>query len=189
MRDSVQVISDVSELISGGSDRPLNLNPILDAAVSGLGAAKAFLFLNTPGDEKMARAASSGLSVAEFRRLDLVAEAPIFKEITAPEKFDKLSEDEAVGFLSEKERGSLLAAPVAIAKKSFGVLGFVFDTDGDLRNLLQPIFVISSMIAQSIRIERSVHGERQRLTSSPGAKRKARLFTHRRDIESDETRL
>ena len=163
MRDSVQVISDVSELISGGSDRPLNLNPILDAAVSGLGAAKAFLFLNTPDDEKMALAASSGLSVAEFRRLDLVAEAPIFKEITAPEKFDKLSDDEAVGFLSEKERGSLLAAPVAIAKKSFGVLGFVFDTDGDLRNLLQPIFVISSMIAQSIRIERSVHGERQRL--------------------------
>ena len=78
MRDSVQVISDVSELISGGSDRPLNLNPILDAAVSGLGAAKAFLFLNAPDDEKMALAASSGLSVAEFRRLDLAAEAPIF---------------------------------------------------------------------------------------------------------------
>src|SRR6186713_1548692 len=81
MHDPLKVISEVSELISVGSDRPLNLNPILDAAVAGLGATKAFLFLNPSDEEKMALAASSGLSVAEFRRLDLAAEASILREI------------------------------------------------------------------------------------------------------------
>jgi len=163
MSDPLQVISEVSELVSGGSDRPLNLNPILDAAVSGLGATKAFLFLNPSDEEKTALAASSGLSVAEFRRLDLASESPIFKAITATQKFDRLFDDDAIGFLSEDERSTLVAAPVSIAKRTFGVLGFVFETNADLGNLLQPVSVIASMIAQSIRIERSVHGERQRL--------------------------
>jgi len=163
MRDPLQVISNISELISGGSDRQLNLNPILDAAVSGLGATKAFLFLNASADEKLALTASSGLSVAEFRRLDMTAEAPMFKRVVDTQRFDRLRDDEAIGFLAEEERSELIAAPISIAKKSFGVLGFVFETDGDLTELLQPISVISSMIAQSIRIERSVYGERQKL--------------------------
>src|SRR6187549_3148362 len=110
MHDPLKVISEVSELISVGSDRSLNLNPILDAAVAGLGATKAFLFLNPWDEEKMALAASSGLSVAEFRRLDLAAESSILREIVSESSlktFDGLTRDDNLGFLSDDARGKL----------------------------------------------------------------------------------
>jgi Nif-specific regulatory protein len=166
MRDFLYVISEISELISSGADRPLNLNPVLDAAVSGLGAEKAFLFLTPSPEEKMALAASSGLNVSEFRRLDLTPEAKVFQEVvkeSASQTLNQLFKEEAIGFLADEENSALAATPVLIAKKTFGVLGFVFTKSIAAADIEKPVAIIASMIAQSIRIERSLQGERQRL--------------------------
>src|SRR5262245_12251034 len=102
MQSFMEAISDVSDVIFAGTDRPLNINPILDTAASGLGATKAFLFLDQPDEGRMAVSASSGLNVSEFRRLDSLTDSPAFKRIfdsSQPDTIELDSDDPELGFL------------------------------------------------------------------------------------------
>jgi Nif-specific regulatory protein len=166
MADFLDTASKVTELLSAGNDRAFNLNPVLDAAAAGMAAAKAFLFLNQAGEDKLALTASAGLSVAEFRRLDTQASSPFIRGVFESSRASSLvldPDDGALGFLSGQE-SLLLAVPVSVAKNTLGVLGFVIDETGDeMDDLLKLGSVIASMIGQSLRVERAILGERQKL--------------------------
>ncbi|HKP68121.1 MAG TPA: sigma 54-interacting transcriptional regulator [Pyrinomonadaceae bacterium] len=167
MSNLLDAISDVGEVIYSGTDRPLNLNPVLEIASERLGAVKAFLFLNQPEEDRLVLAGSSGMNVSEFRRLEAQFESPSIKaalESNRPEYIGGLEADSSIGFLAEDEPRSLLATGVRVGRSALGVLGFVFD--GDLKNteeIAKPVAVIASMLGQSLRVERAVRGERQKL--------------------------
>jgi Nif-specific regulatory protein len=163
----MEAISDVSNVIFSGTDRPLNINPILDTATSGLGATKSFLFLDLPDEGRMAVSASSGLNVSEFRRLDSVADLSAFRRIFdswQPEAIDLLPDDPELGFLADEKPSSIVGAGVRTGRAPIGVLGFIFDRPvSKLDDVASPIAVIASMLGQSLRVERAVRGERQKL--------------------------
>ncbi len=167
MQTILETLSDVSELIFAGSDRPINLNPALEAAAGGLGATKAFLFLDHADEQKLTLTASGGLSVAEFRRLDSYGDEPVFRkmfESAKPEFFYIATDDKVIGLLADDLSKMLIGAPVRVAKRSLGVIGFAFpEAVEDPERTAKLITVISAMIGQSLRIERAVHGERQKL--------------------------
>ena len=165
MSSFLEAISDVSDVIFAGSDRPLNLNPILDTAASGLGATKAFLFLDQPDQERMVLSASSGLNVSEFRRLDSLADAPALKKLLdSSEPLKLLPDDPELGFLADDKQSFLVGAAVRTARMPLGVLGVIFDRPAkELDQVTKPLAVIASMLGQSLRVERAVRGERQKL--------------------------
>ena len=167
MRNLLEAISDVSDVIFTGADRPLNINPILDTASDRLGAVKAFLFLHQPEEDRLVLAGSSGMNIAEFRRLDAQFEASFLKtarESSQPQFVAGLEDDPSLGFLADDSRRSLMATSIRIGKSTLGVLGFIFDGDlGNPEDMAKPIAVIASILGQSLRVERAVRGERQKL--------------------------
>jgi Nif-specific regulatory protein len=167
MQTILETLSNVSELIFAGNDRSINLNPVLEAAAGGLGATKAFLFLDHADEQKLTLSASGGLSIAEFRRLDSYADEAIFRKIfesTRPEIVKLDTDGSPIGLSADDHCAMLIGSSVRVAKKSLGVLGFAFaEPVEDPDHTAKLITVISAMIAQSLRIERAVHGERQKL--------------------------
>ena len=167
MRNLLEAISDVSDVIFSANDRPLNINPVLETAAERLAAVKAFLFIHQPDEDRLVLAGSSGMSVSEFRRLDSQFEAPAIRsalDSTQTQYLEALELDGSLGFLADEYRRSLMTNPVRVGKTVLGVLGLVFE--GEIENpgdMAKPIGVIASILGQSLRVERAVRGERQKL--------------------------
>lgn len=166
MPDFLAAISDVSEAIYANSERSLNVNPILEVAASRLGASKSFLFLDQPGQDLTILAGSSGLSVSEFRRLDGQSDSPLVRRLSASADvhLEPFSEASSIDFLRDTEDDVLIAAPLKIGKTTLGVIGFVFDSHPEaVDEIAKPITVIAAMLGQSLRVDRAIRGERQKL--------------------------
>ena len=79
--DLIESISKVSEFIATHLDRPLYLHSVIDLVAAELGASCSFVLLHHDDTDKLSLAASTGLNVAEFRKLEARADA----DFTAPD--------------------------------------------------------------------------------------------------------
>lgn len=158
--DAVDSISKISDLLASNLDRPLNIHAVIDLVAAEFDASCAFVLLREADSDKLTLAASTGLSVAEFRRLGARADADLFRSAT--ERGEPLSAtDLDDDMLSAADTSRLDIAPIKIARRSLGLLCVGFPNSA--QSQIKVISLIASLIAQNLRVEHAVLGEREKL--------------------------
>src|SRR6188768_3574364 len=77
----ISTVKEIADLLALDSNSTVNLNPVVDLLVQGLGHRRAFVLLYRPHTESLVASASSGLNIADFRKLDTRTEAGILRDV------------------------------------------------------------------------------------------------------------
>src|SRR5687767_7831167 len=115
--DLVDSISKISDFISSNLDRPLNVHAVIDLVSAELDASCAFVLLYKDDTDKLTLAASTGLNVAEFRKLEARADSDFFRSVfdrAQPVTIDEMADDTYIGGGAEV----LELAPIKIARRT-----------------------------------------------------------------------
>ena len=159
--DFLEQINSISSYISGHAERTLNLNSLLELLRSQFRAERAFLILAT-SDDRAALAATAGLNAAEFRRLDArVSTGDLEQFVSVPEAayFPSIDDHDPV----EPYDAKVLAMPIRAGRSTTGAIIVEWQSAGTAEKALKALLPIATMIAQAIRVERAVAGERERI--------------------------
>jgi Nif-specific regulatory protein len=158
--DVIDAISKVGELLSSNPHKPLNLHAVTDLIASEFGAPIAFVLLHEAESDKLKLAASTGLSVAEFRKLDSRSDAEPYRGLFDRAESGSIVDPAAEG-LPLNGRGALDIAPIRAARRTLGLL--CVGSLGRKDRQIKVISLIASLIAQNLRVEQAVLGEREKL--------------------------
>ena len=165
MDHSVAVLKRVADQLSSDASGAINLNPVADQIVQGLGFNRAFVLLYRQTAENLVAAASSGISISDFRKIDSRAESGVLRDLfeQADAAIIDIAGERQLDFLWDENKGSFLfAAPIISARKTIGLVCAVRsdETDG---NALKTLEVVASLIGQAMRVEMAVLSEREKL--------------------------
>lgn len=114
--------------------------------------------------------ASSGLGVADYRRLESrISKSSLWKmlQLAAPFAIDSLGEDTVLNFLSFGTGAvSLVAVPVIFRGKSVGLLAVGFPDRRDMSEseTIKLLIPVATVLAQAMRVERVVAEESRKIT-------------------------
>ncbi|MBC7899816.1 MAG: sigma 54-interacting transcriptional regulator [Saprospiraceae bacterium] len=164
LTSSLDLISDINNALTHKRDVRVNIRSVLDLIQKALGLSSAIVFLEQPETETLTIAAANGLEAADFRRLETRAGRGAFQEVFEsgePIVINMIKADPSFGFLGAGLQSRLHVVPILLEHHSLGVLSVVLDTE--FKDLAKLLPLIASMIAQTLRIEHSVRGERQKL--------------------------
>jgi Nif-specific regulatory protein len=163
--DTVQIVSDINASLAGSKDGRANIQAALDALREHLRLDSCFLILETPSDGPLSLSAASGLTISEFRRLDAKADHGVMRSVfeSSEPVSMPVSESDVQLDVPDGAKARLIASIVALGDSPLGVLAAVTPDGRNLTTSRQLLGLAASMIAQSLRIERAVHGERQKL--------------------------
>jgi Nif-specific regulatory protein len=159
--DLLDHINAVSIFIAERSERALNLNSLLELIVGQVAASRAYLMLSEP-DERTGLAATAGFSAAEFRRLDARVRFGELDRLVAIREMAFLDSIEAAEPV-DSMTALAVTVPVYAGRSTNGVLVIEWPTAGNAEYASKALQSIATMIAQAIRVERAVVGERERL--------------------------
>ena len=163
--DSLQIVSDISASLAASKDGRANVQGVLDTLRENFDLRSCFLLLEGRDDGRLSISAASGLSISEFRKLDADADHGPFKTAFETGNAAVIAFD-ASGVrleLEHSDRSRLITSPLFVAGKPVGVLAAITADAKNLSTATQILALAASMIAQSLRVERAVHGERQKL--------------------------
>lgn len=166
--DALESLSRVSAALACSTGTPGNLNDVLALIAAEIAASRCFLLLVRGENKVLEPVASHGLNSGEFRKLELNADVGILRKAAATGKnyhIENVAAERGLEFLSSSEQQTLDLVPTMLADKLLGVLGIEFSRDHDLgvEERLKILKLFGSMIAQHLRVERAVLGERQKL--------------------------
>ncbi len=169
MNDAVRHLKEIAELLALDASSTVNLNPVVERIVAGLGFLRAFLLLYRPQSENLVASASSGLNIADFRKLESRTESGFLRNVfdrpRGPEVF-RIADETGLSFLdNDDETAVLLVLPILSGKKCIGLL-CVQPAAGDLSysdENIPLLELIASMIGQGLRVEMAVLSEREKL--------------------------
>lgn len=148
----------IAQLIAEGLDRQFNPNAILDAMVEKGISPRAFLLI-ADGERSLRLSATAGFTTSEFRTLDSLTLDDKWKNLVdTVSKPSSLDRSFASEIPQSSEAGQFFVTPIRIGNRNSGLL-FTESTDQDAAEL----GIIAAMIAQSLRVELAVLGERERL--------------------------
>lgn len=155
-----------SALALGDGDLRGNLRRALELGRE-IGFAFSFVLLREPEGDSLTVAAAAGLSLAEYRRLESRIGRPLFGDTLEQGGFASLSisdEPDLDFVLAEQPAENLYFVPIEIGKKRFGLLAAgVGEGRPDAGEAEKILTLTAAMIAQTLRIEHAVRGERQKL--------------------------
>ena len=160
----LNLISGINHALTRTKDVRANIRSALELLTSELDSASAIVFLEQPETEKLTISAASGLDPGDFRRLESKSDRSIFREVFEKAKaisIERLSGDSLIGFLGKNPESKLHAVPLVLEQHSLGVLAVLLHTR--IKDIDKLLSLIASMIAQTLRIENSIRGERQKL--------------------------
>ena len=164
--NTVEFISRISELLSSASSRVFNFNPILEQTVSQLEARRAFLLIMNSESGKLAPIASAGLTVSEFRKLEARSDTGLFRRAFDDSRSIVVENaaDAEGGDVAGAAKRTMIAAPIKAAGKTVGVIAAEFSAATRLRaEKEKTLALVGALIAQSLRVQHAVLGERQKL--------------------------
>lgn len=169
-RNPLDFITQVNNCLAQSKDVRANIRATLEIVAAELGAARSFVLLVQPETEKLSPIAANGLSVNEFRRLESKGDQSVLRNL-----FDNgdasvishLRNETTLDFLSgddEVDR-TLISVPIALGNQILGVISaeFAFRKKTNWEQQTKLLSLLGSMIAQTLRIEHAVRGERQKL--------------------------
>jgi Nif-specific regulatory protein len=163
--DPLQIVSKINTSLAASRDGRANVQGVLDALRDDLKLRSCILILEKRDDGRLAISAASGLTIGEFRKLDVQADHGIFRQsFENSESLTVLLDRSDLQLeLEDDLRSEILTSPVVVGERPIGVLAAI---TGEVRNVSvakQILGLAASMLAQSLRIERAVHSERQKL--------------------------
>src|SRR5688500_10345882 len=158
--DTLQIVSDINASLAASKDGRANVQGVLDALRENLRLRFCFLVLEGRDDGRLALSAASGLTISEFRKLEIQTDGGAFRKVF--ESVDPL----VIGFgesgvqleFDNSSRSRLIATPLVLADGPIGVLAAITPDAKNLGTAEQLLRIAASMISQSLRIERAVHG-------------------------------
>ncbi len=167
MKGSVSTIKEIAELLVLDAASSVNLNPVADRLREGLGCERVVVVIYRLHAEGLVAAASSGLSVGDFRKLEAAIASGAFSESFArsdgPESVS-VANDATLAFLNTAyPNPKLFQVPIRSGRKKIGLLivqGVDPTVPDDIVELLE---LAASVIGQALRVEMAVLGERERL--------------------------
>ncbi len=169
MSGIIVTLKEIADLLALDSSSTVNLNPVADRLVSGLGFERAFVLLYRANAERLVASASSGLSVSDFRKLDAQSESGILREAfagTDDAVFVSIADEPVLDFLwSNGVSDSLIIVPIKSAKRNIGLLcGQPSKQASDLfREDAKTLELVAALIGQGLRVEMAVLSEREKL--------------------------
>lgn len=159
-------IARVGELAAGALDQPFNLNPVLEQAANAIGVEKLFLVTAPRDSERPVLVATAGFTIGEFRELDSALTPELWGRLSGlSEPYNSVRSDSG-DFASFRFpfSGWLLTSRVTVGRKQVGFLCAVADRDAGTKDPIRPAMsIFAAFIAQSLRVEHVVLGERERL--------------------------
>lgn len=161
----IETISEINQSLSGTDDVRANIRAALESLTNGLVADFAFLAQLDEDGVALRLAETYGLNLSEFRRLESNLDAPSFRHAFDAretafldlENFDFLADE------SDARDPIIILVPSAAGKICSGVLGVCIRQNDRSHDVAKLATLAGSMIAQTLRIERAVRGERERL--------------------------
>jgi Nif-specific regulatory protein len=166
--DPLSIASTVSGILTGPGDPTRNISAAVEALTAGTSACRAFVLRYVRQSETFSIVATAGFNAKEFRRFESKAEASMLRKVfddAKPSILAELSKEASLSFIELDRESSLITVPMMLAGQNLGLLSLQFSYDAS-RNFEQTssfLSLIGSMIGQTLRIEHSVHGERQKL--------------------------
>jgi len=164
--EPLSLISNVNSTLAAAHDVRDGIRDSLALVRNELGFENILLFLGDPLNQTLQLSIADGLTPASFRKIEAKADRGIFAEtfnsgfarqITLPDP-DKLVDS---AHLSAR----LLAVPLKLGDATLGVLSATLPGDIEEQDprVADVLSLIASMVAQALRIEHAVRGERQKL--------------------------
>lgn len=164
----IDSISKISGSLAASTGSTSNLNSIMELISNETGASHTFMLLIQPEADKLVPAASHGLTIADFRRLEARCDSGLLREVFDNAKAAIILSTDAessLDYLPDEANGGFLAVPINLPRTKLGVLCTSFGVQkGRISSEKQKLLtLIASMLAQSLRVEHAVLGERQKL--------------------------
>ncbi len=162
--DPIGLIADVNSSLSAAKDVRLGIRNVLETVRTALGLEKFFLLLQDAGGEQLSLAEAAGFTPNEFRKLDSRADRTGLRAVfdgSVISRIGTVADDVELAQIFENDHSLAIdAAPVGIGVARVGVLAWCLSQNAEHTRLLE---LLASMIAQALRVEFAVRGERQKL--------------------------
>ncbi len=162
--NQMPAIVAVNDALSHSGDVRANVRSALKALTKNLDAE--FAFLAVPDDDKaLTLAEAFGLNLISFRRLETNINADPFRNAFQNSADIIISQDwfEDLAAVIDTDLPNIIVVPASAGKRSAGLVGVGFQNLASRKFKTQIITLAGSMIAQTLRIEQAVRGERERL--------------------------
>ena len=158
--DALQIVSDLHAALGSRS----NIQGVVDSLREHLSLRACFVILEGREDDRLTITTASGLNIAEFRKLDQQVDQGVFRNaFESGDAFSIAFHDSGIGLeVANSSRAKVIGSPLVIAGKTAGVLAAVTES-ANTRSVSQLLDITASMIAQSLRIDRTMQSERQKL--------------------------
>jgi Nif-specific regulatory protein len=151
----LETVADVNHQLSRSGDVRSNIRNALREFSSGVGAEFAF-FADVSESGELHLAETDGLGLADFRRLEANLDTPSFRQAVSKRAVVVLESG-----LSALNAPHTTLAPATAGSRTVGIVGVGLASETpEVSNVLQ---LVGSMIAQALRIEYGIRGERERL--------------------------
>ncbi|MDM7921696.1 MAG: sigma 54-interacting transcriptional regulator, partial [Pyrinomonadaceae bacterium] len=167
--DLIDVISAVTRSLNSSRDTRANLRSALEDAQIGLGLSFAFYLRLDTETDSLSPIAAVNVDAAAFRRIDARADrGPLRNALDSGTviSIPRIAAEPAFSqIFDENPEFGLIAVPSALHGENVGVLAAGSRDAAGLSSdeLVKTLTAIASLIAQALRIEQAVQGERQKL--------------------------
>ena len=167
IRSLITSLKELADLLALDSSSTVNLNPVVERVVQGFGFLRAFILLYRPHTESLVASASSGLKIADFRKLDSRTESGVLRRVfDHPEGTVRvnISEEPDLTFLEDGDASELVIVPITSGKKCIGLLcAQLSEGSNDVEDRTGSLELIAALIGQGLRVEMAVLSEREKL--------------------------
>lgn len=167
--NTLDFLTKINNCLAQPRDVRANIRKTLEIVATELDSTRSFVLLLDAETEKLSPAAAHGLSVTEFRKLESKGDRSVLRKVFedgTPSILVRMRDETTLDFLSDNECArTLISVPVALDNRVLGVISveFLFKNNAHWERQTKLLSVLGSMIAQSLRIEHAVRGERQKL--------------------------
>ncbi len=162
----VRKMEEVADLAAGSLDQPFNLNPLLERVAATLGVGKLLLITFPNESERPRLTATAGFTIGEFRDADAGLNQPFWRDLSAtpPTSEQIIGDSVDLSSLRLPAAESLFIRKVKVGRKIVGLLCSLLDHSNETTPDFQSAIGISAaLIAQNLRVEHAILGERERL--------------------------
>jgi Nif-specific regulatory protein len=162
--DAIELAAKINDALARSPDVQANIRAAAEIIRGEFAAEFVFVALDRGETEGLAVTTAVGIGPHDFRKLENRIEKSLIRkdiETGEPVFHENIADDEGLAFLGDL---SLLTAPLKLGGLNLGIAAVGFEKQQTDQKSLAAFFPLAaSMIAQTLRIERAVRGQRQKL--------------------------
>lgn len=164
----LEILFECGQALNSSQSLRTNLLALTDKLLQNLSLTSSFVVLYEPETDKLVPYATSGLTASEFRKLDVKADKTILRQVltsAAPSITTSNNHEGSFDFLIRNIEQAYVLQPILLKNRCLGILALEFSTylNFESDKIVAFLAVITSMIAQALKVEQSLAEERERL--------------------------